>query len=284
MAILINMKPQRPVETVDAASQSIPCGLAKVQRTSTARERKPRRVVACPAKPAPTTTSVLKSEDIPLWVPPTGRSAYHRRLELDARTSMQQLLAQHEISAQMRRTDNGTGSTTPDVEFDPQLNDLAYSLIADIVTIAGHLMDKVDVTAESYLKEKLMAKTSGYILALAERLRKYGMTGALQALQHAVEPKPFVEFLSAQPAQNTTRAVYDRINLNAGHLLLAMLEIALHAPDVDVDDWPDPGPDAGPGIAPAEPQSVPAAAAIVRGSGKRAKRVGRKTASPRRKR
>lgn len=283
MAILINMKPQRAVETVDAASQPIPCGLAKVPRTATARARKPRRVVACPAKPAPSTTSVLKSEDIPLWLPPTGRSAYHRRLELDARTSMQQLLAQHEISTNMRRTDAGTGTQTmPEAGFDPQLNDLAFSLLADAAPILAHLVDRVDVSAESVLYEKLQGKTLPFIRKLAPRLKEYALDDALEYLAKAVDEQPFVDFV--QRKQSTAPAVYDHIDLCVGLMLMAMVEIARHAPDRAPGDWP---PAEAPGVAVGEP--VPGKVDIVRAAParnapKRARRVARPAQPPRRKR
>ncbi len=289
MAILINMKPQRPVETVDAASQPIPCGLAKVQRTTAGGPRRPRRVVACPAKPAPNTTGVLRSEDIALWLPPTGRSAYHRRLELDARTSMQQLLAQHAISENMRKTDtgngngNGNGTTTPDgIAFDPRLNDLAFSLLADAAPILAHLVDRVEVSADSVLYEKLQGKTLPFIRKLAPRLKEYGLDDALAYLAKAVDEQPFVDFI--QHGESTAPAVYDRIELCVGLMLMTMLEIARHAPDRAPGDWP---PAEAPGVAVGEP--VPGKVEVVRAAParnapKRARRVARPAQPPRRKR
>ena len=291
MAILINMKPQPLPDSAQAAtSPTAPCGLAKVVRTPASMTRKARKIHACPPAATQTSTARLTATDIPLWLPPPGRSVYHRRWSLDALTSMQQLLAQQDISTNVL---SGAAGTPPDaVEFDPHLNDLAYSLIADVVSVAGHLMDKVDVSAASFLWEKLEKKTANSIFALRERLVAHGLDSALAAFDHAVDPAPYKAFLSERPPELRSRAVYDQINLSAGFLVLTMLEIALNAQDGPAEDWPDDIEVIEAYPAAGVPQNAPAAAAAIaaappavatRAAGKRAKRIGAK-ATPRRKR
>lgn len=170
-------------------------------------------------------------------------------------------------------------------DFALSINDLKYSLIAEVSAVAAHLLDKRAVDAHTFLNEKLKDNTERMIETTHALLEKYGFRAAANAFASAVDPQAFEEFCIRREFDSND--VYAEINRRAGYLVATQYLIATaDIGDADPGDWPDrPGSDdvrIDPGIAaaPAPQAPVAAQAAAPRIAGKRAKKI----ATPRSKR
>lgn len=301
------------LQAAEQTTETVPSGSCKLQRIerSFAPSHRPKRIRACipPPKPAAVSTS---QTTISTYVPYSGRSVLHKRIHANniaaigqmqaqqrqalaqqqqATALQQQLVAQQQIATATDVIAKSQPNQRPD-RIDPDLSDVKYSLIADVVAVAAHLMDKHAVTADSFLNDKLRFNTSPLIDEVSEKLIAYKLDLASKAFADATDPTKFDDFVYREELDS--REVYDEINLRAGYLLMTMVAIATASivGDGDADDWPAPpdiiDPAAGPATAPA-PGPPPAQAAAVAAAAKQAApRIGtkraKKIAGPRSKR
>jgi hypothetical protein len=302
-------------QVAEPASETVPsgpCGLQRIERTFVQSHR-PKRIRACIPPPQPAIRSATQAM-ISAYVPYPGRSVLHKRIhanniaaigQMQAQqlqvlaqqqqvTAMkQQLQAQQQIATATGVIAQAQSHPWPD-GIDPRLSDVQYSLIADVVAVAAHLMDKDSVTSDSFLNNKLKLNTAPLIDDLTEKLIAYKLDMAGKAFASATDPAKFEKFVEAHDLES--RDVYDEINLRAGYLLMTMLAIAAASIEGDAYDWPAPpdvvdidtGPATGP-VPGTTPTPAPAPAAATEPAAKQtAPRIGtkraKKIAGPRSKR
>jgi hypothetical protein len=300
------------LQAAEQATETVPSGSCKPQRIerSFALSHRPKRIRACipPPKPAAAYTT---QATISAYVPYPGRSVLHKRIHANNIAAIgqmqaqqrqalaqqqqvtalqQQLAAQQQIATATDVIAKSQPNQRPD-RIDPALNDVKYSLIADVVAVAAHLMDKHAVTADSFLNDKLRFNTSPLIDEVSQKLIAYKLELASRVFADATDPAKFDDFVYREELDS--REVYDEINLRAGYLLMTMVAIATASieGDGDADDWPAPpdiDPTTGSATAPA-PGTPPAQAAAVATAAKQAApRIGtkraKKIAGPRSKR
>lgn len=125
----------------------------------------------------------------------------------------------------------------PPNEFDFAINHVKYSLIADVVAVAAHLMDKIDVTWHSFVEGKIRGDAKYPIAEVRRKLRdNSALQGALEQFENAVATERF-----DQPSEELdSSVVWKEINQRAGHLLKTMLLIAVAEVDGVAEDWPPP--------------------------------------------
>jgi hypothetical protein len=298
MSITVQFLQQsQAAEQTQETVPSGPCGLQRIERTFVQSHR-PKRIRACipPPKPAPVASSQAM---ISAYVPYPGRSVLHKRIHANniaaigqmaaqqqhafaqqqqVAAMQQQLLAQQQIATATGIIAKSRPPNQRPDAIDPRLSDVKYSLIADVVAVAAHLLDKHAVTADSFLNNKLELNTAPLIEEVVERLIGYKLDSASAAFAKATDSAKFIEF--AYKGDMDSRAVYDEINLRAGYLLMTMVAIAEASIEGDAGDWPAP-PDVidlqtGPVTGPA-PGTPPAQAAVARAATK----ATAKQASPR---
>jgi hypothetical protein len=285
-----------------------PCGLQRIERTF-ALSHRPKRIRACIPPPKPAAEAASQAM-ISAYVPYPGRSVLHKRIHANniaaigqmqaqqvqalaqqqqATSMQQQLLAQQQIAAATGVIAQAQSNPRPD-SIDPRLNDAQYSLIADVVAVAAHLMDKDSVTSATFLDNKLKLNTAPLIDEVEEKLVAYKLELASKAFASATDPAKFEDFVYREDLES--REVYDEINLRAGYLLMTMVAIAAASIEGDPYDWPAPPDvidlDTGPATVPA-PGTAPAQAAVAKAAVKQAApRIGtkraKKIAGPRSKR
>lgn len=238
-------------------------------------------------------------------VPRQGKSMFQQRMhvnnvarigqliELQEQTlafKAQTLAIQQQAASQLQIA-TATGAIAqsqkprPDLSgIELSINDLKYSLIAEVSAVAAHLLDKRAVDAHTFLHDKLWGNTAGMIETTRVLLDRDGLQAAADAFASAVDPQAFEQFCKDQDFDKDT--VYAEINRRAGYLVATQFLIATaDIGDDDPGDWPDrpdrDETDVDPGIAVVAPQ-VPAAAQVAppRIAGKRAKKI----ATPRSKR
>jgi hypothetical protein len=292
------LQQQTPAQAVPEADAEIPCGLRRIERGGKAPRRAVRIRACVPLPPPPAETAQL---GLSAFVPYAGRSVLHKRIHANNIAAIGKMLAlQQQATEQAQQTvilrqqtdaqlqiATATESiakqrpSRPDPgNFDPALNHAQFSLIADVVAVAAHLMDKRAVDADSFLNDKLNLNTAPLIREVHESLTAYKLEAARKTFEAAVDGAMFDRFV--QSGELSSPTVYAEINRRAGYLLATMLLIASEdfGDGIDPGDWPETGDniDDGPGIA-----SAPAAPAQAAAPGRVAKRA-KKIATPRSKR
>jgi hypothetical protein len=288
---------------------SEPCRLQRIERTF-ALSHRPKRIRACIPPPKPATEPASQTM-ISAYVPYPGRSVLHKRIhasniaaigqmqaqqqqalaqQQQATAMQQQLLAQQQIAIATGVIAEAQSNPRPGA-IDPRLNDLKYSLIADVVAVAAHLMDKHSVTADTFLNDKLLLNTAPLIEEISGKLIEHDLEFASKTFASATDPTKFAEFVDKMNFD--TPEVYNEINLRAGYLLMTMVAIAAASIEGNPYDWPAPpdvidlqtGPAAGPAPIAAPAQAAVAAQAAAKQA---APRIGtkraKKIAGPRSKR
>jgi hypothetical protein len=303
------LQQQQPVQAMPEAEAEAPCGLRRIGRT----DKPPRRAVrirACVPPPPP--PAEVASLAVSAFVPYAGRSVIHKRFHANNVAAIGNMLAlqkqaieqtqqtailRQQTEAQLkiatateiigRQQPNRPGPGT----FDPALNHAKFSLIADVVAVAAHFMDKHEVDADSFLNDKLNLNTAPLIEEVHGLLVGYKLEEARKTFEAAVDGAVFERFV--QSGELTSPAVYAEINRRAGYLLATMLLIAAEDFGIGIDpgDWPSPPYDDDGGVelqtAPiaAPAPTAPAKAASQKLAEKRAKKIAaNKTATPRSKR
>jgi hypothetical protein len=264
MSITVQFLQQQP--SVQAAPQSepaVPCGLRPIAR-SIKSTRRPMRIRACiPPAAAPVE---VEAAAISAYVPYAGRSVLHKRIHAGNIAAIGRMLAlQQQVLEQSRQTailhqqtqaqmkiatateviaKREPDDTSPG-RLDPALNHAKFSLIADVVAVAAHLMDKQAVDAASFLDDKLKHNTAPLIDEVRGLLEGYKLEAASHAFERAIDSAMFERFVES--GELTSPAVYREINLRAGLLLATMLMIAAadFGGDIDPGDWPAPPDDGG---------------------------------------
>lgn len=292
------LQQQPPAQAVPEADAKPHCGSRRIERA----DRLPRRAVrirACvPLPPPPAENAQLA---LAAFVPYAGRSVLHKRIHANNIAAIGKMLAlQKQATEQTQQTVLLRQQTAAQLQiatatesmakqrpnrpepgnFDPALNHAQFSLIADVVAVAAHLMDKRAVDADSFLNDKLNLNTAPLIREVEGLLAAYKLEAALKTFEAAVDGTVFDRFV--QNGELASPAVYAEINRRAGYLLATMLHIASEdfGDGIDPGDWPETADivDDGPDIA-----YVPAAPAQAAAPGRIAKRA-KKIATPRSKR
>lgn len=258
------LEQQHPALAVSETNPAAACGVRRIARSHKP-QRQAVRIHACPPPPKP--PGEAKALIAQVYVPYSGRSVLHKRIhannlaaigrtaELQKQTvelihqsgqlSLQSAILRQQTDAQLAMAE-ATGDISrqfpgrPAPDFDPGLNDVKFSLIADIVAVAAHLMDKHEVDADSFLNDKLALNTAPLIDNVHERLQGYKLEEALKTFDSAVEEATFERFVAS--GMLTAPAVYAEINRRAGFLLRTMVLIAAAdlGPGIDPEDWPAP--------------------------------------------
>jgi hypothetical protein len=257
MSITVQFLQQsQAAEPTSETVPSGPCGLQRIERTF-ALSHRPKRIRACIPPPKPVAETASQTM-ISAYVPYPGRSVLHKRIHINniaaigqmqaqqqqviaqqqqATAMQQELLAQQQIAAATGVIAQAQSNPRPDT-IDPRLNDVQYSLIADVIAVAAHLMDKHSVTSDTFLNNKLLLNTAPLIEGVSEKLIAYKLELASNAFENATDPAKFQDFVYRDHLES--RDVYDEINLRAGYLLMTMVAIAASSIEGDAYDWPAP--------------------------------------------
>lgn len=254
-----------------AATASAPLRIARGEPVP----RRAMRIRASAPSMPPTPPGAAPARPMSAAMPYRGRSALHTRihtnnvaavgnmlelqkqtLELSQQTGLliqQSAILREQTHAQSRIADatDIISRRLPDPSdptFDPALNDAKFSLIADVVAVAAHLMDKRDVDADSFLENKLRENTASLIHEVRSLLAGYQLQDALDKFNLAVDDRSFEQLVSC--LDPSSPAVYAEINRRAGYLLATMLTIATadFGTGISPGDWPSPPDDDGGGI------------------------------------
>ncbi|TXH65120.1 MAG: hypothetical protein E6Q88_14530 [Lysobacteraceae bacterium] len=282
MSFTVQFLQQQPaVATTDVGAPAT-CGLHRIGRSART-PRRAMRIHAC--APPPKTPAAVAPIAISAHVPQPGHSVLHQRIHAGnvaaigkmlalqqqaIEQTQQTLILRQQTDAQLKialatEVIAKHGSNRPDPgKFEPELNDLKYSIIAEIIAATAHLVDKHDVDADSYLHDKLMHNTLPLIGEVRGLLAEYKLEAALRTFDSAVDTAVFEKFVGN--GELTSRAVYDEINRRAGLLLATMLLVAAEdfGDGIDPGDWPAASYDEdggiqttpAPGDMPAQPPSA----------------------------
>ncbi len=283
--------PQQQAVALDIVPPQTPpvvCARPAIVRPPPPPVKRAKRHVAC-APPA-TTVAGLRAQDVPLFLPPVGKSRIHMQYYAQNLASVRQVLAQQEISRGIDRQfpsdDDGTvpgpppgttPGTTPDVDTGgPHLGDIGYAMFARLIAIAAQLADMDKVTVFSHL-EKLLKTAKPNIDIALRFLDYYKMFRTRAAVQLAVAPEPYLELAKlSQEGLNIDDAFAERLHLGAEAMIEAMNCCIEEAPD----DWRQTPQT--PTVAVAEPavetpiphrDEIAAAAPAARIGGKRARKT-----------
>lgn len=240
--------PQQQAVALDIVPPQTPpvvCARPAIVRPPPPPVKRAKRHVAC-APPA-TTVAGLRAQDVPLFLPPAGKSRIHMQYYAQNLASVRQVLAQQEISRGIDRQfpsdDDGTvpgpppgttPGTTPDVDTGgPHLGDIGYAMFARLIAIAAQLADMDKVTVFSHL-EKLLKTAKPNIDIALRFLDYYKMFRTRAAVQLAVAPEPYLELAKlSQEGLNIDDAFAERLHLGAEAMIEAMNCCIEEAPD----DW-----------------------------------------------
>lgn len=292
MPTLFQTRQQQVLAPETNPPQTIPvCKPAAFVRPPPPAPRRALRTHACAAAGTGTGQQTVTLAQLPLTLPPPGKSVYHVRRYVDNVAALRQVLAQQDISFGVNRI-VPTPAPDPDPDpppgsYQPPLGDIGFSVWSAIVMVMAHLADKHDVDVFTRL-EKLEKTTRPLIDRTLHLLKYYHMPRTFDAVHSGTDPAPYLALRDRQPFDS--EAFFKRINLDADHLIDAMVCCREEAPPGAAIDWPPPSfarpaPTPVPAPAPAVPPA-PEIAAII---GKQAQkpRVGTKRAkkivNPRRK-
>jgi hypothetical protein len=277
------LQQQAQAQAKPEAEAAIPRGLRPIARTGKA-VRRPIRIRAGVPQPEP--PAEIQAAAISAYVPYSGRSVLHQRIHAGNIAAIGRMLAlQQQAAEQTRQTAILQQQTQAQAKiasateviakrepddpapgrFDPALNHAKFSLIAEVVAVTAHLMDKHAVDAASFLNDKLKLNTAPLIDEVRGLLEGYKLDAASSAFARAVDCTLFERFVES--GELASPAVYREINRRAGLLLATMLMIAAadFGGDIDPGDWPAPPDDGGDhdwiGQAPASAAQPPQAAA-----------------------
>jgi hypothetical protein len=256
------LQQQQPVQAAPQGEPAAPCGLRPIARNVKS-ARRPMRIRASAPQSAP--PAEVEAAAISAYVPYAGRSVLHKRIHAGNIAAIGRMLAlQQQVLEQGRQTailqqqtqaqlkiatatevmSKREPDDSPPGRFDPALNHAKFSLIADVVAVTAHLMDKQAVDAATFLEDKLKQNTAPLIEEVRGLLEAYELEAASGAFERAVDSAIFERFV--QSGELASPAVYREINRRAGLLLATMLMIAAadFGGDIDPGDWPSP-PDGG---------------------------------------
>ncbi|MFZ5637362.1 MAG: hypothetical protein ACOY82_12360 [Pseudomonadota bacterium] len=228
------------LDIVPPQAQPAACVRPAIVRPPPPPVKRAKRNVAC----IPQTTAIarLHAEDVPLFLPPVGKSRIHMQYYAQNLASVRQVLAQQEISRGIDRRlppdDGGTipgtspGTTpgtipgtgpTPDIDaVGPHLGDIGYAMFARLIAIAAQLADMDKVTVFSHLDKLLKTAKPNIDIAL-RFLDYYKMFRTHAALKLAVAPEPYLELAKlAQEGRNIDDAFAELLHLGAETMIEAM--------------------------------------------------------------
>jgi hypothetical protein len=263
MPTLFQTRQQQAVASESNPPQTKPaiCQPAAIVRRTAPPPRRALRTYACAAAAAEQRTVTLAQ--LPLLVPPPGKSVYHVRRYVDNVAATRQVLAQQNISLGVNRP---FPPPAPDPDpypppgaYQPPLGYIGFSVWSVLVMIMAHLADKHDVNVFTRL-EKLEKTTRPLIDRAMLLLKYYDMPRTLAALEQGTDPAPYLALRDRH--EYDTEAFFKQLGLSADHLIDATICCRKEAPPGRAIDWPPPAATAAPATPPA-PSTVPATAADI---------------------
>lgn len=229
------------LDIVPPQAQPAVCVRPAIVRPPPPPVKRAKRNVAC----APQTTAVarLRAEDVPLFLPPVGKSRIHMQYYAQNLASVRQVLAQQDISRGIDRRlppdDDGTiPGTPPGTNPDygqgpdwshgaPDLGGIGYAMFARIVAIASQLADMHEVSLSSHL-EKLLKTARPHIDIAMRELSKFEMTNTRAMLEGAVDPRPYLELAERELHGEKVNAEFARRLHGGAKAMIEAMRVCIH--------------------------------------------------------